>query len=211
MKTYYEHAGITIYHGDCREIIPSLGPYETVLTDPVWPNASLELIGADRPFELFAECLELIQCRRLAVQLGGNSDPRFLQAVPRNLPFFRLVWMEYARPAYWGRLLMSCDIGYLFGEPPKWRKDLKLIPGRVMDNRGLGKETNHPTPRSSKLTQWLLSIWSEPDDTILDPFAGGGTSLLAAKNLGRKAIGIEIEERYCEMSANRLTQEVLAI
>lgn len=72
-----------------------------------------------------------------------------------------------------------------------------------------GKE--HPTQKPVELAGYLLRTYSESKNTILDPFMGSGTTLRAAKDLGRKAIGIEIEERYCEIAANRLAQEVLQL
>ena len=207
MKPYYERSGMTIYHGDCREVLPDLA-YDTVVTDPVWPNATADLVGKDRPYELFAEMVELVDCNRMAVQLGSDSDPRFLASVPSSFTFFRAVWLEYARASYRGRLLAGSDIAYLFGEPPPSRPGGRVIPGKAMDSFGRGKESDHPCPRSRYLVQWLTEKWSAPSDVVCDPFMGSGTTLVAAKNLGRRAIGIEIEEEYCEMAAERLSQEV---
>ena len=67
--------------------------------------------------------------------------------------------------------------------------------------------TGHPTPKSLAVFSSLVERFTNPGELILDPFAGGGTTLLAARNLGRKAIGVEIDERYCELIANRLSQE----
>jgi site-specific DNA-methyltransferase (adenine-specific) len=69
---------------------------------------------------------------------------------------------------------------------------------------------DHPCPKPENLMRWLVEQGSDPTDTILDPFAGSGTTLVAAKALGRKAIGIEIEERYCEIAVRRLQQSVMA-
>lgn len=78
-----------------------------------------------------------------------------------------------------------------------------------MDTDSTGKQADHPCPRKITHAAFLVKWWSEPEDTVLDPFAGSGTTLVAAKQLGRKAIGIEINERYCEIAAKRLAQEVL--
>jgi hypothetical protein len=70
----------------------------------------------------------------------------------------------------------------------------------------------HPTQKPEALMRWCLNLrWTRDYETILDPFMGSGTTLRAAKDLGRKAIGIEIEERYCEIAAERLAQEVLPL
>ncbi|NJM78020.1 MAG: site-specific DNA-methyltransferase, partial [Acaryochloridaceae cyanobacterium RU_4_10] len=85
-----------------------------------------------------------------------------------------------------------------------------LIPGRCLA-RSFGKETAHPCPRKLAHASWLVNWWSTSSDLIFDPFCGSGTTLLAAKEHGRKAIGVEIEERYCEMAANRMGQICLAL
>jgi DNA modification methylase len=211
MKPYYEHAGITIYHGDCREVLISLRGYDTVITDPVWPNASVELAGWDDPVSLLKEASELLFAKRLAIQLGCDTDPRFLSALGARWKFFRVCWLEFARVGYKGRLLHTGDVAYLFGEPPTSIEGQHVIPSRFMDSSPVGQEVElHPCPRRINHVGWLVRWWSEAKDTILDPFAGSGTTLLAAKGKGRRAIGIEIEEKYCEIAAKRLSQEVLS-
>jgi site-specific DNA-methyltransferase (adenine-specific) len=208
---YYAHGGITIYHGDCREVLPRLGYVPTIVTDPVWPNARIPLFGADDPAGMFRAmwaALPEYPCRA-AVQLGCDTDPRFLADVPAELPFFRVAWLELVRMGYKGRLGMTGDVGYLFGMPPASRPGQHIIPGRMTDPDPMGKQADHPCPRKLGHVSWLVRWWSEPTDTVLDPFMGSGTTLLAAKTLGRKAIGIEVDERYCEIAAKRLEQEVL--
>lgn len=81
-------------------------------------------------------------------------------------------------------------------------------PAKLFRRRVIGYHKEHPTEKPIELMRWCLSFAPEAQ-TILDPFMGSGTTLRAAKDLGRKAIGIEIEERYCEIAANRLRQSVL--
>jgi len=207
-KPYYDEDGITIYHADCRDILCDLRA-DTIITDPVWPNATVPLAGSDDPYRLLSNALWRTSCPRLAVQLGCDSDPRFLGAVPPHYPFFRTCWLELARVGYKGRLLMTGDVAYLFGRPPKPAPGQFVIPGRHIDTDSNGKQSDHPCPRKYGHVRWLVKWWSEEADTILDPFMGSGTTLRAAKDLGRKAIGIEIEERYCEIAVRRLAQGVL--
>jgi DNA modification methylase len=67
----------------------------------------------------------------------------------------------------------------------------------------------HPCPKPVRWMRWVIGLASDPGDVILDPFMGSGTTLVAAKSDGRRAVGIEIEERYCEIAARRLDQQVL--
>ena len=208
MKPYYEHAGIQIYHGDCREVLPSIGSYETVITDPVWPNNSIPRFASIDSLTLLRESLNLISAERLAIHMGCDSDPRILLSVSAKWQFFRVCWLEIARVGYKGRLLMTGDVAYLFGDPPPSRPGAHVIPGRYLDPDGSGKQADHPCPRKVGHVGWLVKWWSAASDMIVDPFMGSGTTLLAAKGHGRRAIGIEIEECDCEIAAKRLSQEV---
>jgi hypothetical protein len=210
MKPYYEQDGVTIYHGDCREIMPSLAVTACV-TDPVWPNAKVPLHGSDRPFELMREACDLLPAsvNRLAVQLGCDSDPRFLCEVPARFPFFRVAWLELARVGYKGRLLMTGDVAYLFGEPPPVIPGQFVIPGRFIDASSDGKQSRHPCPRKLGHVAWIVKWWTAADDVIVDPFMGSGTTLRAAKDQGRRVIGIEMEEAYCADAVRRMSQGVL--
>lgn len=208
---YYDEDGITIYHGDCREILPNLSA-DTLITDPVWPNASVPLPGWDDPYGLYKTMWERVEyVKRAAIHLGVDSDPRFLENTADWLPFFRVVSLELARVGYKGRLLMTGDIAYLFGTPPASRPGAHVIPGRFIDTSSNGQQNSHPCPRKLGHVQWLVNWWSEPGDVVLDPFMGSGTTLVAAQSSGRRAIGIEIEESYCEIAVQRLAQGVLAI
>ena len=79
----------------------------------------------------------------------------------------------------------------------------------LQEHGGIHKEPRwHPTQKPVRLMRELVGLFSSPGQVVLDPFMGSGTTLVAAKKLGRKAIGIEIEEKYCEIAAKRLSQEV---
>lgn len=190
------------------------GLFDAVVTDPVWPNAAPELAGRGDPEGLFRSALEALSdsARRLAVHLGCDSDPRFLRAVPARWRFFRVCWLEYVRPHYKGALMYTGDVGYLYGQPePSWAR-ARVIPGRMMltkNDFASAKANGHPTPRQLMHVRWLVKWWGGP--RILDPFVGSGTTLVAAKDHGCEAVGIEIEERYCEIAARRLDQGVLAL
>lgn len=227
MKPYYQEEGITIYHGDARELVPGID-CDSIITDPVWPNSSKLLVGHKDPASLLREVLGPARARRVVIHLGCCSDPRFLMAVPDRYPFHRTCWLEYACPSYTGRSLNTGDVAYAFGEPIKSAIHRHTVPGRCLStnsefSRKVGRnrtskeaikaasELPHPTPRHAKHVRWLVNWFSDEDDMILDPFLGSGTTLRAAKDLNRQAIGIEIEEKYCEIAAKRLAQEVLPI
>lgn len=215
MKPYWrdEAHGLEVYLGDCLEVMPGLDlDLPTVYMDPVWPNALPSLIGAEDPHGLFASACAVLptSTRRLIVHLGADSDPRFLVGVPLALPFVRTVTLEYARPSYKGRVLYTFDVGYYFGDVPTSRPGYHLLPGHVWHTDATASKCadRHPCERRPQHVSWLLDRFSEPTDTILDPFAGRCTTLVCALLVGRRAVGIEISEEYCELSARRLEQEI---
>jgi len=225
---YYKDDAVVIYHGDCREILPQL-EVETINTDPVWPNApkDLKLIGANDPYVLFAQmcCAIPLTTKRLVVQLGCDSDPRFLLAIPSRFKFMRVCWLDYAKPNYKGRLLFTGDVAYAFGEWPKSKEGRHVIAGLCSSRtdklfeRHTGKNKHrhidnevillHPSPRRLEHVRWLVHQFV--DEQVVDPFLGSGTTLVAAKYLGLKGIGIEIEEKYCEIAAKRCSQMVMQL
>lgn len=207
MRPYYEHAGITIYHGDCREILPQLEALDAIITDPVWPNATADIPGKEDPYGLLETALVSVgECRRVILQFGCDSDPRILAAVPARWPFIRACWMDMARPHYKGFILAGSELAYVFGEMPE-RQGWTVLPGMCRSSSSTGKIPGHPCPRKLEHMQWLVRYYAQ--GLLCDPFVGSGTTLEAAKLLNIPAIGIEIEERYCEIAAKRLSQEVL--
>lgn len=210
---YYADEYVTLYHGDSRAILSALAyqgqRFDVIVTDPVWPNARTELQGADRATELFAEAAVWFPsfADRLVVQLGCDSDPRFLAGVPASLPFFRTAFLEYVRPHYKGRLMYTNDVAYIFGTVPPSEKGAHVMPGRFMQTQANRAKSPHPCPRNLDHVKWLLRWYAR--GAVLDPFAGSCTTLLAAKSKGLPSVGIEIEERFCEIGANRLSQAVL--
>ena len=207
---------------------------ETIITDPVWPNSIFPDVVA--PEKLLTEALACARVGRIVVHLGCDSDPRFLRAVPARFPFIRSCLLEYANPSYKGRLVYGGDIAYVYGEmpPPQPRSGSKrgasLIPGLCISTRsdalfrrsnwnGSEKRFNrdkdntaglpHPAPRRLEHVRWLCKWFA--GESVIDPFCGSGTTLVACQKMAIPAIGIEIEERYVEIAAKRLQQEALPL
>lgn len=222
MKPYYEHAGITIYHGDARDF--DVLPGESIITDPVWPNSVFHDIEDPQALltEVLAKCGEIT--KRIVIHLGCNSDPRFLASVPARFPFFRSCWLEMACPNYLGRLLYTADMAYAFGDPPPSRPGAHVIPGRIVatkNDKGFARGNGpnkvgtgeavaslpHPTPRKPQHVRWLVKYFG--GESVCDPFMGSGTTAKACLELGIPYVGIERCEAFCEVAVSRLQQEVL--
>lgn len=207
MTPYYQtHDGsVTLYHADCRDVLPTLERVDLVLTDPVWPNALPELIGSSDPFALWESVWPYFDANALVVWLGCQSDPRFLRGMStERWPFLRTIYMSRAVPSYNGRCLVSGDVAFAFGEWPMSREGRRVLPGEKRVTSIPSRKQAHPAARNEEHAHWLVSFWSDPGDMILDPFAGSGTTLVAAYGLGRRALGVEISEQYAEVAAKRL-------
>jgi len=227
VKPYYSKDGITIYHGDCREILPTLPKVDLVLTDPPYSARTHECqdssggsdctdratcIGYASLAEedvaslvdlLAAACVgwqvalsdsELIAPYRAAYEAVGLTGFQPLPCVIRGMT----VRLSGDGPSSWAV--------YANVARPKALHKWGTLPGAYVGNQERQR-------RMGGKPEWLMSAlcadYSRVADLILDPFMGSGTTLVAAKNLGRKAIGIEIEEKYCEIAVKRLAQGVL--
>jgi hypothetical protein len=208
VKPYYEHAGITIYHGDCREVLPQLEHVETVLTDPPWVLQREIMVGNTDAIGLWASVAPLLRAERLVLWLPIVHDPRDWLNPLVGWPYLRQVYIRRAIPGYFGQSLMDGEIVHILGAFPPASKGRMVIPGGLaITYIATDRVDGHPGPRSAIACNWLLKWWCDSD--VLDPFMGSGTVLACAKQLGRRAIGIEIEEKYCEIAAKRLSQEVM--
>lgn len=216
MKPYYSEAGIEIYNCDCREILPSLPKVDLVLTDPPYG------IGADKNLRANKQHGNAVAPSKDYGLGDWDAQPPsdWIFGLIRELSRFQVIWGGNYFPLppsqcwlVWDK--KNGDNGYADCELA-WTNLSKAVRkfewrwmGMLQEDMGRKEYRDHPTQKPQALMRWCVS--QAPDDcsVILDPFMGSGTTLRAAKDLGRKAIGIEIEEKYCEIAANRLRQEVL--
>lgn len=210
MKPYYESGGITIYHGDCREVLPSLALVDLVLTDPPY-GVEMNYGGGYKDtfpewVELIDSALPMLRAKSRATLLCTSKIEGEAHLWKHHTPDYRLCWYKGAMPT-------RCFVGF-----KDW--ETVFVWGRCWTNpihdffraptEAFGTD-GHPCPKHTEWYARLMGKLTSPGMTVLDPFLGSGTMVRAAKNLGRNAIGIEREERFCEIAARRLDQEVLAL
>ena len=232
-KPYYERDGIVIYHGDAREVLSLLEGegrrFQTVLTDPPYgvslgeksrsghtslerQNRGMTRHGNDG-YTQFDDTREYVQdvvvpvveaCRavsdRVAVTPGTHNtwlypEPEAIMAIHYPAGAGRGRWRTFN---CWSPVLC-------YGKSPQHAGSYP----NVFTTTESAEANGHPCPKPERLWRTLLARFSRPGDLVLDPFMGSGTTLRVAKDLGMSAIGIEIEERYCEIAAKRLQQAVL--
>ena len=213
MTPYYSDELVTLYHGDCREVLPFVTQpgqwFEALITDPVWPNAPDTIPGFDEHEDLMREVSSMVvgKAGRLIVHLGSTCDPRWLVNVDAAWPFLMSQQLEYAMPSYRGRSMLN-DIAFAFGVFPERKQSPgQVVPGRITCTSPRDIQPNeHPAARSYEHVAGLVKWWAGKGP-VIDPFAGSGTTILAAKTAGLHVTGIEREERFCELIVSRLRQQ----
>ena len=207
MKPYYEDGAVTIYHGDCREILPTIEA-AVLVTDPPygialdtssrwdWLPDHKPVAGDDAPFDP----AHLLALGLPSVLFGANH---YASRLPDSRGWF--CWDKATRD---GLNLKQAEVEFgwtNFLTRPKMLRH--MWSGAFRDSeRGT---RYHPTQKPVALMAWVLE-WCPPGD-VLDPYMGAGSTLVAAKLVGRRAIGIEIDEAYCERAATRCSQETLGL
>lgn len=229
MKPYYEADGVTIYHSDCREVLPLAA--DVVVTDPPYKSLDIDVVrgtttrlvdprnhrGGDRigSGDWFATLGDdvltaLLLDLHAALPVTGamyvfadvKTGMRVFPALPqRNV----LVWDK-----------QSIGMGYAWRRMHEW---IAYVPkeGHTLRSKGRGDIIRcagedaklHPTEKPIGVLAPLIDNSSDHGQIVLDPFMGSGSTLVAAKRHGRRAIGIEVDERYCEIAAKRLAQRAL--
>ena len=215
MTPYYQDDAVTIYHGDCREIVPQLGKFDLLLTDP--------------PYGIDADNRKRILSRSKLAKAIDYGDSQWdkvaveydLIELIRGVCKWQIIWggNYYPLPPKRGWFFWDKENGgndFADGELA-WtnlhtavRKFNFRWSGMLQGDMASKELREHPTQKPTPLMTWCITKVPE-SQTILDPFAGSGTTGRAAKDLGRKATLIEREEKYCEIAAKRMSQEVFKL
>jgi site-specific DNA-methyltransferase (adenine-specific) len=221
MEPYYDDGTCTIYHGDALELLPTMDP------------ASVALVLADPPYGIGLDTRNEARGRN-SVSGRRRKIARSIDHAPvhgDDAPFDPAPLLRFRRLVLWGANHYASRLpdsgSWLVWDRQSGDSDTtdaelawSNLGGAVRTYRhtwnGVCRASEvgshlHPTQKPVALMAWIIARWTKPGDLILDPYMGSGPVLRAAKDLGRRAIGIEIEQRYCEIAARRLGQEVLAV
>lgn len=220
IRPYYESGGITIYCGDCRDVMPGIVA-ETTITDIPYGVG----LGVDKDmrknghglgkgayddyedtYENYCAIVVPALTHALSVTKRGAvfSGPN-IQELPKATAIGGVYCPAASGRHAWGFKTFLPILFY--GIDPELHNGARP---NVLVSNVTTEKNGHPCPKPLRWMEWLIARASLANETILDPFMGSGTTLRAAKNLGRRAIGIDISEQYCEIAARRLSQEVMA-
>lgn len=205
MTPYYQDESVTIYHGDCREVLLAVSA-DLLVTDPPYGIASAWKGGFSRKHGWAKAYGESI------IRNQWDSDPPSVETISLMLSRTNhaVIWggNYFQLPTSRGWLVWNKpERGFSLSEAElAWTSRDSVI--RVLDWRRSDSGREHPTEKPERVMSWSMEQFDKCK-SVLDPFMGSGTTLVAAKRLGRKAIGIELEERYCEIAANRCRQGAL--
>ena len=215
MTPYYDDGQITIYHGDCREILPLLD------------RADIDLLLADPPYGIALPTNYASRKRGVSridyAPVHGDGEP--FDPAPLLVFERAILWGAnyYARalPETSGWLVWDKRVGRMQNDQADaelaWTNCVKGVRVYAHEWNGYHRDSErgehyHPTQKPVSLMRWCIEKAHVPDGAlILDPFMGSGTTLVAAQSLGRRAIGIEIEEEYCQIAVERLRQRPLPL
>ena len=210
---YYEQDNITIYHGDCREILPYLPKVDLVLTDPPY-GLNYSYLSYDDTENNLSELIRgflpqvISMSKRVVLTCGHTNIWKYPKA-------------DWVMCWFYGTTNARNPWGFTSWQPILcYGKDVYLANGKgarmdvIKDSHSPEawlKGKGHSCPKPRPFIMRLIERCSIDNETVLDPFMGSGTTLVAAKQLGRKCIGIEIEKHYCDIAVKRLGQGVLAL
>ncbi|HET6841378.1 MAG TPA: DNA methyltransferase [Candidatus Angelobacter sp.] len=218
MKAYYQEKGISLYHGDCRDVLHDIESesVEMALTDPPylvsykgrWGSKQGTIKGdaeASWIAPVFVELWRILVADALCFSFYGWPHADTFMTVWK-LVGFRPISQIVCVKNVWGLDYFTRsqhETAYLLakGKPAKPHTAIS----DVVDWQRV-RAPLHPNQKPLATISKLMEAYTRPATCIVDPFVGSGTTLVAARNLGRRAIGIEVEERYCEIAARRLSQ-----
>ncbi len=225
MKPYYDDGkGIVLFHSDCRDVLPTLRA-DVLITDPPYGvNLGKHRSAADgRTGHVLVKCGydSYEDTVENFISVVAPAIRAALGIVDRGLVFCagHMAW-HLPQPAAIGGVFLPAACGrtmwgynsfahcLLYGSAPDLHLGAKPI---GISSTLRADRIGHPCAKPVEWMRWAVGLTSRPNETILDPFAGSGTTLRAAKDLGRRAIGIEVSEAYCEIAARGLSQEVMAL
>jgi DNA modification methylase len=205
ISPYYEEDGITLYCGDCREILPLMPDksVDLVLTDPPY-GVGLEYDSCSDTEDIVKLVANdiLPTLRKLGTRVALTSGIKNLFVYPQPTWMLGIFFSSGNASSSWGFNMWQPVLVY--GPDPYLASGKGSRPDAFWKSETMVR-FDHPCPKPIGQWTWLLNRCSI-EGLILDPFCGSGTTLVAAKQLGRHAIGIEISEKYCKIAVDRLRQ-----